>query len=197
MTHALSPAEKRDLETYCSLLRKWNRSINLVSASTLPDLWSRHIVDSLQLIPLIPPSVKTILDIGSGGGLPGLVLAIVLRERGASVILVERDRRKSVFLEQVSRELDLSVVVKREDINALPDQGVDLITARAVAPLRDLLDWSAPHLAPHGRCLFLKGRQWQSELDAAKEQWHVSVNAIISQTDPNAAILDIGQLTRA
>jgi 16S rRNA (guanine527-N7)-methyltransferase len=173
---AISRETAQKLETYEALLRQWQRTINLVAPSTLDHIWSRHFADSAQLKSLAPPDAKRWLDLGSGAGFPGLVLAIMLMDRpGARVTLVESDTRKAAFLREVARRVGATVDIQPERIEKVATQTklgpVDVITARALAPLPRLLDLAAPAFSPHTVGLFLKGRDAEAEVDAAKDQW--------------------------
>jgi len=153
------------LSAYVALLEKWQPRINLVSPATLPDIWHRHILDSAQLLPHLPavPAHQRcqILDIGSGAGFPGLVLAIL---GAGDVQLVESDQRKAVFLQTVIRELGLSARVSNQRIETLPACQPDVITARALAPMPKLMSLIAPQLHNGLTCLFLKGASVDEEL---------------------------------
>jgi 16S rRNA (guanine527-N7)-methyltransferase len=153
------------LLAYVALLEKWQRRINLVSSATLPDIWHRHILDSAQLLPHLPavPASQRlhILDIGSGAGFPGLVLAIL---GVGDVQLVESNQRKAVFLQTVIRELGLSAHVSNQRIETLPACRPDVITARAFAALPKLMSLTTPHLHNGLTCLFLKGASVDEEL---------------------------------
>lgn len=181
------------LNTYCDVIRKWNPSINLVSRASLDDLWRRHILDSAQLYPLIPKQACVCLDIGSGGGLPGIVLAILSRDLTPTrrFTLVESDQRKATFLREVCRTLSLSVDVLTERIESIAAHSADLISARALAPLSNLLGFARQHLAHDGVCLFPKGETWLQELEDAQRRFSFEVQTIQSQTDPKAKILKI------
>jgi len=153
------------LLAYVALLEKWQRRINLVSSATLPDIWHRHILDSAQLLPHLPsvPARQRlhILDIGSGAGFPGLVLAIL---GVGDVQLVESNQRKAVFLQTVIRELGVSALVSNQRIETLPACRPDVITARAFAVLPKLMSLITPHLHNGSTCLFLKGASVDEEL---------------------------------
>ena len=153
------------LLAYVALLEKWQRRINLVSSATLPDIWHRHILDSAQLLPLLPLASARqrlhILDIGSGAGFPGLVLAIL---GVGDVQLVESNQRKAVFLQTVIRELGVSARVSNQRIETLPACRPDVITARAFAALPKLMSLITPHLHNGLTCLFLKGASVDEEL---------------------------------
>ena len=153
------------LSAYVALLEKWQPRINLMSSATLPDIWHRHILDSAQLVPHLPVVLPRqrcqILDIGSGAGFPGLVLAIL---GAGDVQLVESDQRKAVFLQTVIRELGLSACVSNQRIEILPACQPDVITARALAALPKLMSLITPQLHKGLTCLFLKGASFDEEL---------------------------------
>jgi 16S rRNA (guanine527-N7)-methyltransferase len=148
-------------QAYLTLLENWQRRINLVSNSTLADAWRRHILDSGQLAVYYPPQTGQILDIGSGAGFPGLVLAIM---GGVTVDLVESDQRKAVFLSTVIRELGLPATVHNQRIETMPNLRPDVITARALAPVPKLLNLIERQMSPECVCLFLKGASVEDEL---------------------------------
>lgn len=181
------------LETYADLLLRWNRTINLISRADEPQLWSRHIDDALGLLPLIPTITTHAIDLGSGGGLPGMVLAIAT---GIPFHLVESDQRKAAFLREAGRATGTKVTVHAIRIEDLDTPAAPLITARALAPLPRLLEWAFPHLAPGGMCLFPKGRAVDEELSAASSQWRMRVLKAPSRTDPAACILSLSEIAR-
>lgn len=182
------------LEIYAALLRKWNPRINLVSAASLPDLWYRHFADSAQLLALCPPVARLWVDIGSGAGFPGLVVAILARDTlpDLRVRLVESDQRKCVFLRQVATEAAVPVTVLPARIEALEPQAADVLSARALAPLGALLGYAEIHLAPHGTGLFPKGRSVHKEIAEAEGAWRFSYRIHPSITDPDAAVVETG-----
>ena len=171
------------------LLLKWNPTINLVAKSTLANLWSRHFVDSAQLYEL--GKHGSWLDLGSGGGFPGLVVAVLAEagEQSFKLTLVESDQRKATFLRTALRELGLTAQVIPARIEQIPPQMADTISARALAPLTKLLEYSARHLKPDGHCLFPKGANWREEVEAARHKWHFDHTTYPSKTDPDGAIL--------
>ena len=179
------------LETYGALLEKWQRAVNLVSGATLGDKWRRHFLDSAQLFPLLPDPATPLADIGSGAGFPGLVLAVM----GASnVHLIEADQKKAAFLREVARATGtpVSVHAERAETVTLPD--VRVVTARALAPLADLLAHQHRLGAPLG--LYLKGARAQEEIEAARTDWHFDVTSLPSQTDRSARILRVENVSR-
>ena len=181
------------LERYVELLLQWNRTINLISRKDEAVVWNRHIADSLALMPLLPPDFTHAVDLGSGGGLPGIVLAICT---GKPFHLVESDQRKCAFLREAARALDLRVTVHAARIEAVQLPPAPLITARALAPLTVLLGWSTRLLAPGGICVFPKGRNVDEELTAAVSEWHMNIESVTSPTDHAARILRISEIER-
>ena len=186
------------LEIYSALLIKWNQKINLVSASTIADLWSRHIVDSAQVFKICPNVQGVWADLGSGGGFPGLVIAILARELRPElkVVLVESDQRKSAFLSTVIRETGVSAIVETQRIETLTPLAADIISARALAELPQLLTFATRHLHPKGIALFQKGASWQKELAHARKSWSFTSDHFTSVTAPEAVILKIGRIKR-
>lgn len=190
----LTPDQRDRLTAYAELIARWSPRINLVAPGDLGRLWDRHIVDAAQLVPLIPPGAKTIADLGSGAGLPGLVLAILT---GLPTHLVERDRRKAAFLREAVRTSAAPATVHAADAATLPPLNADLVTARALAPLTDLLPLVARHLAPAGTALLPKGATVEAELTAAAPLWTMRVERFPSRTDPAATILRLTEVARA
>jgi 16S rRNA (guanine527-N7)-methyltransferase len=179
------------LQIYADLLTKWNARINLVGPTTLPDLWRRHLLDSAQLVPMLPDGTRTIVDLGSGAGLPGFVLAALTQDRGITVHLIEADSRKCVFLREAARLTGVSVEVHPTRFEATPPMLADVVTARALAPLPALLSHAKRFLAPGGTCLFLKGSQSTTELREAGRAWTIRVTERPSASDPSGVILII------
>jgi 16S rRNA (guanine527-N7)-methyltransferase len=180
------------LEAYLETLTKWQKAINLVGPATLADAWTRHIVDSAQLVPLIPAEARSLADLGTGAGLPGLVLAALKPE--LDVTLVESDARKAAFLGEAGRRMGLKkqpkIVIGR--IEAVPPTGADVVTARALAPLKQLLVWADRHRSDTAICLFHKGKDWQAELTDARRAWDIRYQSHGSVTDRDAVILRVG-----
>lgn len=193
----VSRETKLQLERFATLLKRWNAKINLVSRSSLGDLWGRHIMDSAQLFALMPPSARSWADLGSGGGFPGLVIAILAQQAGAdlAVTLVESDGRKAAFLAAAVHELGLSATVRTDRIEALAPLGADVISARALAPLSQLLGYCARHGGQGSRALLLKGAGFAEELKEARENWRFDLVTHPSKTAPDSVILDIGALS--
>ena len=185
------------LETYAALLQKWNPRINLVSRNSLADLWTRHIVDSVQVF-RVGPETDHWVDLGSGGGFPGLVVAILAAEEmpACRVTLIESDQRKSAFLRTVARETGVSCTVLSERIETAPPQQAGVLSARALADLNTLLSYAERHLAPGGTALFPKGVSWEKEVEEARVQWSFDLDPITSLTEPGAAILKVEGVSR-
>ena len=196
---AVSRETSARLEILAERLRQWNPRINLVSRRSVDDLWRRHIRDSVQLFAIAPPHAAHWLDIGSGGGFPGLVIAAMKDEPGApeKITLVESDTRKCAFLRSVIREAALDATVLPARIEALDNLSATVISARALAPLSRLLDMAHRHATPDATCLFPKGRTWAQEVADAQSAWSFDYQAVTSQTEHDAVILKIGGLTRA
>ncbi len=186
------------LEIYADRLRAWQRAINLVSPSTIGHIWQRHFADSAQVLAYATDS-RNWLDLGSGAGFPGMVIAIMLEgENERSIQLVESNGKKCAFLRQVARETGTSVEIIEARIETLgekPTVGkVDVVTARALSPLDRLLDYAVPFFANNTRALFLKGREAKSELAAAAEHWQFSSRLHPSRTDAEGRIVEIWNL---
>jgi len=180
------------LQAYAELLGRWNTRINLVSPRDMVELWSRHIADSLQLVPLI--DAERGIDLGSGGGFPGLVIAIA---HGLPMTLIESDQRKAAFLREAARVTEAPVQVLAQRIETARPKPAPLITARALAALPQLLRWAQPLLAEGGACLFLKGARGEDELTQAAREWQMSVVRIPSQVHPDGIILQLSDIRRA
>lgn len=184
------------LSIYEKLLKKWTAKINLVSKSTLDDVWGRHFVDSAQVYQAMDPGFQRVSDLGSGGGFPGLVVAILNAEfqPDSHVTMIESDVRKASFLSTVVRELGLNAQAVPERIEAAPQQEVSVVTARALASLDALLPLVGRHLAPGGTALFLKGERHEEEVDVARAAWEFDLETRKSMTQPGAALLSITNL---
>ena len=197
-------AQMEALTAYGESLKEWQQTINLVGGATMPDLWHRHMLDSAQLLPLLPapPSDRpgVLVDLGSGAGFPGLVLAALLPPGRWTVHLVESDGRKAAFLAEAARAMGLaegqSVHVHHARLEAMAAFPADVVTARALAPLNSLLKMAFPFLAAGGVGLFSKGIKWQEELTKAEKRWKIAVNPIKSRTEGAARILRVTALSR-
>jgi 16S rRNA (guanine527-N7)-methyltransferase len=186
--------ETRDqLEALVLTLGRWQKAINLVGKGTLAEIWTRHVLDSAQLLPLIPKEARTLVDLGSGGGFPGLVIAAL--RPSLEVTLIESDARKGAFLGEAGRRMGLKnqpkIVISR--IEAAPASNAEIVTARALAPLGQLLAWAAPHRSDTAICLFHKGKDWQAELNEAMKDWDIQSQSFSSVTDRDAVLLRIAQ----
>ncbi|WP_342360115.1 16S rRNA (guanine(527)-N(7))-methyltransferase RsmG [Terrarubrum flagellatum] len=182
------------LDRYIDLLRKWQARINLVAAPTLDDVWARHILDCGQLLAFAPETAERWVDIGSGAGLPGLVLAILLREKRPTdrMVLVESNQKKCAFLLEAIRVTGAPASVRSGRIEqvvsgpAAPE--CDVVTARALAPLKDLLELASPLLMKGAMGLFPKGQDVDAELTDAAKSWKMEVKLLPSLTDPHGRI---------
>ncbi|TNF61225.1 MAG: 16S rRNA (guanine(527)-N(7))-methyltransferase RsmG [Rhodobacteraceae bacterium] len=188
----VSRETRERLQIFHDLVVKWTGRINLISKSSIPDLWPRHILDSVQVF-RAGDAVDHWVDIGSGGGFPGLVVAICARVDWPDTrfTLIESDQRKAAFLRTAVRELGLSVTVLDQRIESAPPQAADILSARALSDLAQLLVFVDRHLKPEGVALFQKGASWRKEVDAAKRTWSFRYRAITSLTDEDAVILRI------
>jgi 16S rRNA (guanine527-N7)-methyltransferase len=186
-------ATRERLERFAALLLRWNATLNLIAPADAPVLWQRHIADSLQLVPLLPDGVQRAIDLGSGGGFPGLVLAIAT---GVHFDLIESDRRKASFLRSAVLETAAPATVHACRIEQADLPPARLVTARALAPLPRLLPLAARLLAPDGVCLFLKGARVDQELADAAADWTMQVDRVPSQTGGDGVILRLSELRR-
>lgn len=185
------------LEIYESLVRRWNPRINLVASGTLAVFRDRHITDSQYVARLTDARSGVWLDLGSGGGLPGLVLAIEFAYTALDFILVESDLRKAAFLRTVVRETGLqNVRVMAHRIESLSPQSASYASARALAPLPQLMAYLDRHLLPDGKAFLMKGQRWQDEVRQAQRDWTFDCVAHPSPTEPGAATLEISGVTR-
>jgi 16S rRNA (guanine527-N7)-methyltransferase len=182
------------LRQLAALVARWSEKINLVSKGDIPHLWERHIEDSLAIVPHIPAGTETAIDLGSGAGCPGLVLAIAT---GIKFTLIESDARKAAFLMEAARETAAPVKIINTRIEGAKTAPAPLITARALAPLDKLLGLALPHLAPGGVCLFPKGRTVGEEIIAAKRLWHMDVERCKNAASADACILKVSQIYHA
>jgi 16S rRNA (guanine527-N7)-methyltransferase len=188
---AVTPEVLDRLSLYADLLVKWQARINLVGPSTVDDLWRRHMLDSAQLAAHLPAG--PVLDLGSGAGFPGLVLAIL---RDVPVHLVESDVRKCAFLREVARLTAAPAVIHTVRIERLAPFPVAAITARALAPLAKLLDMAEKFLSPEVHCLFLKGRTSEEELTEASKDWMMTLERVPSLADASGQILHLREVYR-
>jgi 16S rRNA (guanine527-N7)-methyltransferase len=187
------PEALERLRLYAELLARWQPRINLVGPETVADLWRRHMLDSAQLRPLLPAGCRRLVDLGSGAGFPGLVLAIL---GVPEVHLIERDRRKAVFLRQVSRETRTPVAVHESPAEAVEPFAADAVTARALAPLDRLLPLAARFSADHTVALFPKGRRAEKELTCLADWPSIRLQRRESLSDPAGVVLILEGLAR-
>lgn len=180
------------LEVFVALLEKWNPRINLVSSRDIASVWERHVVDSLQLAPLVAGQERFI-DMGSGGGFPGVIVAIAT---GVPGTLIESDQRKAAFLREAARVTQAPIKVLAERIEQVDLAPAPVVTARALASLSKLLDWTAPLLEKQGKAFFLKGQQADEELTEARRNWHMNVRIHRSITSHDGVILEVSNLER-
>jgi 16S rRNA (guanine527-N7)-methyltransferase len=181
------------LKVYADFLADWNVRHNLVAKSTLPDLWHRHFWDSAQLAAHIPAQARTLADLGSGAGFPGLVLALLRPE--LSVTLHEATTKKCAFLQSAVDRMGIKVTVRNSRLEDLPAQAFDVVAARALAPLPQLLQYAYPFTGPNSVCLFLKGQNVGAELTEAHKYWNMEASQVPSQTEPSAAIVTVRKLS--
>lgn len=184
------------LEAYEASLKKWNLKINLVARSTVNDIWERHFLDSAQVFSMLPAEAATVYDFGSGAGFPGLVVSVLAKEKMPllRVKLVESDLRKAAFLSAVARDLDLNVTVCAERVENLKGPRAEVVMARALAPLSDLLQMAFMHMSKDGQAMFLKGLRHLEELDTAMSMWDFDVEKKKSWTSPGSSLLIIKNL---
>jgi 16S rRNA (guanine527-N7)-methyltransferase len=192
---ALTPVSRETaarLDRFVEVLQDWQRRMNLIAASTEPVLWTRHIADSLQLLPLAPDA-RVWADLGSGAGFPGLVIACALAEKpGASVHLVESNTKRAAFLREAVRLVDVPAIVRAEAVQEfakVSPEPIEIVTARALAPLSDLLKMASPLLISGATGLFPKGQGVAAELTEAAKYWRVQSALVPSRTDPNSRIV--------
>lgn len=181
-------------QTYADQLVRWQRAVNLVSPSTLPDLWVRHMIDSAQILKYMPKDAKTVVDLGSGGGFPAMVLAITGR---FAVHCIESDRKKIEFLRTVSRETGTKIDLHCCRIENAPQISADVITSRALASLDKLVTFAQPFSHEKTVALFLKGEKFSEEIACTKQQWDIKLSTYTSITDSNGAIIKVEGLKNA
>ena len=181
---------------YEALLCKWNQKINLVSPNTLADLWIRHFLDSGQIINHVDASGKKWLDIGAGAGFPGLVVALLLRDRkiDCEMVLAEKNTKKVFFLNEVIRKLNLNVKVVNKNVETIKPLNADILTARAFSGLKKLIELSLRHRKEGGICLFLKGKNYRWEIDKTLNCWFFDYDIIDSLTNPSGKIIRVKKI---
>ena len=187
---------RETLDLFCeyeALLSKWNKRINLVSKNSLFDIWERHFLDSGQIINHVEASGKRWVDVGSGAGFPGLVVALLLRDRkiDCDVILVEKNLKKVFFLKEVIRKLDLNVKVLNKNIRTIETLNADILSARAFSELNELIEIAYNHRKENGICLFLKGENYRSELDKTLNYWFFDYDIVNSYSNSSGNIIRV------
>ncbi len=180
------------LEIYVTHLLKWQQRINLISPTTIHEVWHRHILDSAQFAFRLDRKSDRIMDLGSGAGLPGLILSILGFQQ---VHLVESDQRKAVFLQEAVRLTSCNAIIHDTRIESITLKNIDIITARACAPLGQLLAWCYPLIGENTICLFAKGKNCAKEIDDARVGWSFDCTQHISITDPESVLLQLQHLT--
>ena len=202
-TFGVSRETALKFESYAALLKQWQKAVQLVAPSTLNVVWSRHFADSAQLMALCPPGARTWLDLGSGGGFPGLVIALMARDPaapapGLRVTLVESDSRKAAFLREAARQAGCTVDILGTRIESSSTRDkvgvVEVVSARAVAPLTELLDLAHPFWGPTTVGLFLKGRDVENEVEAARQVWNFELELKPSLTEASSRVARIRNL---
>lgn len=192
----VTPKTLAQLDKFVGLVEKWNPAINLVSRRSVEGIWERHVLDSAQFFDLVPRDARHLVDLGSGGGFPGLVLSILAREAmpALKVTLVEADQRKATFLSEAVRHLELTCSVIVQRIEALAPQQAHVLTARALAPLAPLCGHLHRHLGENGVALIAKGLQVADEVSEAQKAWSFTATRHGSKTDSVSMILAITDL---
>ncbi|EBA14140.1 16S rRNA (guanine(527)-N(7))-methyltransferase RsmG [Roseobacter sp. CCS2] len=185
-----------NLEAFGTLVTKWTPKINLIASSTVATLWDRHIIDSAQIYRFAPKDYENWVDMGSGGGFPGIIMAIMAKslQPDARFTLIESDQRKAIFLRTAARECGLRVDVIAQRIESVPKQLADVVSARALTALSGLLPAAERHLKSSGVALFHKGQKSQQEIADAKKNWTFDLEDYASITDPDARILAIRRI---
>ena len=195
---AVSRETQQRLEIYVELLLKWQQTTNLIAPSTIPQIWTRHVADSLQLTELVPDAT-TWIDLGSGGGFPAIPVACVLAAKpGAMVHLVESNGKKAAFLREAIRATRVPAQVHAERIEkyvASIVNSVDVVSARALAPLKTLCDQAFPLIERGAIGLFAKGLDVEAELTEASKYWKIDAETVPSKTSPDGCIVVVRHLT--
>lgn len=191
----VSRESRGKVETYVKLLLAWQQRINLIGPATVDAVWSRHVCDALQLLPLLPPGTRTIAELGSGAGIPGLILAMVA---GLDAHLYESNGKKAAFLREAARQTQTRATIHNVRLESLTDDlpHVQCVVARALAPLPLLLDYASPFLAQGAVGLFHKGQDVEAELTEATKYWRMNALKHASQCDSRGVILEIREASR-
>ena len=192
---------RETLDLFCeyeALLSKWNKKINLVSKNSLFDIWERHFLDSGQIINHVEASGKRWVDLGSGAGFPGLVVALLLRDRkiDCDIILVEKNLKKVFFLKEVVRKLYLNVKVLNKNIRTIEPLNADILSARAFSELNELIELAYYHRKERGICLFLKGENYRWELDKTLNYWFFDYDVVDSFTNNSGKIIRVKNISK-
>ena len=192
---------RETLNNFCeyeNLLCKWNKKINLVSKKTLVDIWDRHFLDSAQIINHVDASEKRWVDVGAGAGFPGLVVALLLKDRkiDCDVVLVEKNAKKVFFLNEVIRKLDLNVKVVNKRVDCIDPLNADILTARAFSELKELIELAYRHRKERGICLFLKGENYRSELDKTLNYWFIDYDVFDSISKSFGKIIRVKKILK-
>lgn len=194
-----SKITQEKIKIFEELLKKWQKSINLISSNTLSVLHERHVLDSAQLYPMIKPGRQVLMDMGSGAGFPGLILALLNQTQGDGLLevhLVESDARKGAFIQEAMRQCHIQAVLHTARVEQLAPFAVDYVTARALKEVSILLDYATPFLTDKSVCLFLKGEKADEELQKARNQYDFVAKSFQSLTSPNGTILELTQIKR-
>ena len=183
---------------YESMLSKWNSKINLISKNTFANIWNRHFLDSGQIIKHVDASRKRWVDVGSGAGFPGLVVALLLRDRkiDCDIILVEKNLKKVFFLNEVVRKLDLNVKVLNKNIRTIEPLNADILSARAFSELNELIELAYHHRKERGICLFLKGENYRWELDKTLNYWFFDYDVVDSFSNSSGNIIRVRNILK-
>ena len=189
----MSGSPEHRLRAFVDLMLRWNTSINLIARGDVPTVWTRHVQDSVQLGTIAGPLPDRVIDLGSGGGFPGMVLAI---QFGIEVELIEEDLRKAAFLREAARISGAKATVHAVAIQKAVVAPAAMVIARGLAPIARLLDYAEPLLAPGGECLFPKSRHVDAELEEAKRRWTMTVRRWPSTTDANGVIVRLSDIAR-
>ena len=186
------------LRIFESLVKKWTKAINLVSKGDFNKIWKRHILDSAQIYPYLPKFPGIYADFGSGGGFPSIVLAVLLYQEDPNIEihLIESDGRKAAFLRTALRELKIPGMVWGKRVQEVKLSPARVVSARAVAPLADLLSMAQPLINKETICFFPKGVNWKKEVEDARKHWSFDLKAINSRTQSDAIILELGSIER-
>ena len=190
---------RETLESFCeyeALLSKWNKKINLVSQNTLAQLWNRHFLDSGQIINHVDALGKKWVDVGAGAGFPGLVVALLLRDRkiDCDMVLVEKNTNKVFFLNEVIRKLNLNVKVVNKNVDTIEPLNADIFTARAFSELKNLIELAFRHRKERGICLFLKGENYRFELDKTLNYWFFDYDIFDSVSNSSGKIIRVKKI---